>query len=271
MVLTCHGAILEYRGWKKGVERVFNKSVGRWTLRAADRVIALTPTQADILQELGAPQEKIVVIPSWVEMPRSDSRVAVERFRTSRGLVGKKVVMFAGRLLPVKGLNYLIEAVRLAQTRPMVAIVGDEAPGYSGCRQTLVQQVKRLGLEEQVLFLGRFAREDLEVAYEAADLFVLPSMGEGLPLALLEAMSHGCCVVATNVPGNRDVVSDGVNGALVEARNPEALAKRIDALLAEDGLRARLGAQARRDVEQNYSPGSVLNRILSLYREVCRR
>jgi glycosyltransferase involved in cell wall biosynthesis len=268
MVLTSHGAILEYRGWKRGVERIFNKSVGWWTLRSVDRVIALTPTQADILQELGAPREKVVVIPSWVEMPRVASPVDVEGFRAAHKLGGKKVVLFVGRLLPVKGLNYLIEAAKYAETRPTVVIIGDEAPGYAGCKESLIQQVKRLGLEEQVLFLGRFAREDLEAAYEAADLFVLPSLGEGLPMALLEAMAHGNCVLATEVPGNRDVIRDGWNGALVEARNPADLAHKIDALLGDNDWRANLGAQARRDVEQNYRADSVIDKTLQVYREV---
>jgi glycosyltransferase involved in cell wall biosynthesis len=87
-------------------------------------------------------------------------------------LAGRKVILFAGRLLPAKGLSYLIEAIAQARSMPIVAVVGDEAPGYSGCKKSLVQQVKRLGLESQVLFLGRFSREDLEAAYEAADLFV---------------------------------------------------------------------------------------------------
>jgi glycosyltransferase involved in cell wall biosynthesis len=268
MVLTCHGAILEYHGWKRGVERIFNKSVGRWTLRSVDRVIALTPTQADILHELGAPREKTVVIPSWVEMPRVGSRVDVEGFRTAHRLVDKKVVLFVGRLLPVKGLNYLIEAAKYAETRPIVVIIGDEAPGYVGCLESLLQQVKRLELEEQVLFLGRFAREDLEAAYEAADLFVLPSLGEGLPMALLEAMAHGKCVVATDVPGNRDVIKDGWNGVLVEARNPAELARRIDALFGDDKLRAQLGAQARRGAEQDYRADNVIGKIMQVYREV---
>jgi glycosyltransferase involved in cell wall biosynthesis len=268
IVLTCHGAILEYRGWKRGVERIFNKSVGRWTLRSVDKAIALTPTQADILQELGAPRGKITVIPSWVELPPVDSPVDVGGFRAAHRLVGKKMVLFVGRLLPVKGLNYLIEAVKQAQARPTLVIIGDEAPGYAGCMESMLQQVKRLELEERVLFLGKFAREDLGTAYESADVFVLPSLGEGLPMALLEAMSHGKCAVATDVPGNRDVIKDGWNGVLVEARNPADLARKIDDLLGDDELRAHLGAQARRDVELNYSSGSVLDKIVDVYREV---
>jgi glycosyltransferase involved in cell wall biosynthesis len=217
---------------------------------------------------LGAPREKTVVIPIWIEMPRVDSQIDVEGFRAAHKLTGKKVILFVGRLLPVKGLMYLIEAAKQAQTSPTVVIIGDQAPGYAGCLESLLQQVKRLDLEERVLFLGRFAREDLRTAYESADVFVLPSLGEGLPMVLLEAMSHGKCALATDVPGNRDVVRDGWNGSLVEARKPAALAHKIDVLLGDDGLRARLGAQARRDIEQNYAPDVVVGKILDVYREI---
>ena len=268
LVLTSHGVELGYHGWKRAFELVFNKTLGWWTLRSTDRVIALTPTLADMVERLGARRERTVVIPGWIEPVSTGSRVDAAGFRTAFGLAGRKVVLFAGRLLPAKGLSYLIEAAGQSQVRPIVAIIGEEAPGYAGCKESLVRQVKRLGLEEQVLFLGRFAREDLEAAYEAADLFVLPSLGEGLPVAVLEAMAHGKCVLATDVVGNRDVIRDGVNGALVKVRDPAGLAQKIDVLLGDDELRARLGAQARRDVEQNYTPGVVLGRILDVYKEV---
>lgn len=267
LVLTVHGLMLGYHGWKRAFELVFNRTVGWWTLQSVDRVVVLTPTLAGMVEELGARRERTVVVPGWIEPVATDSWDDGAGFRAAHGLDGKKVLLFAGRILPAKGLSYLIEAAAKAQSRPMVTIIGDEAPGYAGCMGSLVQQVKQLGLEQQVLFLGRFAREDLEAAYEAADLFVLPSGGEGLPMALLEAMSHGKCVLATNVPGNWDVVRDGANGCLVEPRNGAALAHKIDALLADDELRARLGAQARRDVEQNYNSSLVVDRILDVYRE----
>ena len=267
LVLTCHGLELGYRGWKRALELVYNRTVGWWTFRSADRVIALTPTLADMVEQFGAKRDRTVVVPGWIEPVSAGVRGDPAGFRAAYGFAGKKLVVFAGRLLPAKGLSYLVDAAKQCQSGPIVAIIGDEAPGYAGCRESLVQQVKQLGLEKQVLFLGRFTREDLEAAYEAGDLFVLPSLGEGLPVSVLEAMSHGKCALGTDVVGIRDVIRDGWNGALVEAKNPAALAQRIDALLGDDEMRARLGAQARRDVEQNYTPRAVLGRILDVYRE----
>ena len=268
LVLTSHGAILGYRGWRRGVEVIFNGTLGKLTLRSVDKIIALSATQADIMEELGAERRKMAIIPLWMDLSRIVLEADVAKFRHIYRLDDRKVVLFVGRLLPIKGLIYLIEAAKYTETKPAVVIIGGEAPGYSGTKRSLEQKVQQLGLERDVFFLGTFAKGDLGAAYRAADLFVLPSLGEGLPLVLLEAMAYSKCVLATNVPGNRDVVKDGWNGLLVEPRDPVEMARKIDYLLGDDAVRQRLGAQARRDVEQNYDPDVVLGRILDVYREV---
>lgn len=270
-VLTSHGAIPGYSGWKRAVEAVFDKTVGKWTLRTADRVIALTQTQAGILNGLGADTRKTVVTPLWMDTDQVNLHADAEKFRNTYGLSDKKIVLFVGRLLPIKGLHYLIEATKHAKTRPTVVIIGDEAPGYPGTKRLLEEQVKTLGLDRDILFTGNFPREDLAAAYKAADLFVLPSLAEGLPLVLLEAMSYGKCVIATKVPGNLDVVKDGWNGILVEPKNPQELASKIDLLLADEKMRQRLGTQARQDIEQNYSSNIVITKLLNLYSDVQKK
>ena len=268
IVLTSHGAILGYKGWRRAIEVVFNKTVGKWTLRSVDRVIALSASQAHILEGLGAKPDRVAVIPGWVELDQVDLRADVGSFRSKHNLGDRRLVLFVGRLLPIKGLIYLIEAAKYTETKPAIVIIGGEAPGYSGTKRALEEEVQQLGLERDIFFLGNFPKEELGAAYVAGDLFVLPSLGEGMPLALLEAMAYGKCVLATNVPGNQDVVMDGSNGLLVEPRNPVEMARKIDYLLGDDALRERLGKQARQDIEQNYSPDSVLTKILDLYREV---
>lgn len=267
-VLTSHGTILGYQGWKRALEILFDKTIGKLTLRAADRVIALTPTQARMLKNLGADPRRIVVIPLWMDMDQVNPHADAEKFRDTYELSGKMIVLFVGRLLPIKGLQYLIEAAKLIETRPTIVIVGDEAPGYPGTKRILEEQVKMLGSDRDIIFTGGFPKEDLAAAYKAADLFVLPSLAEGLPLVLLEAMAYKKCVIATNVPGNLDVVKDGWNGSLVEPRNSQQLAHKMDLLLTDKDTRERLGTQARQDIEQNYSPEAVLGRILTLYQEI---
>jgi glycosyltransferase involved in cell wall biosynthesis len=267
-VLTSHGAILGYRGWRGVIEAFYRKTVGKWTLRSANKVIALTPTLANMLEDLGADRSNIVVVPFWMDLNEINPQTDVDKFRSTYKLGERQTVLFVGRLLPIKGLGYLIEAAKYAKTRPAIVIIGDEAPGYSGTKRALEEKVRALGLDNDIFFLGKFSREDLGVAYTAADLFVLPSLGEGMPLALLEAMASGKCVLATNVLGNKDVVKDGWNGLLVESKNAAQLAEKIDLLLTDSALRERLGYQARQDIEQNYSSEAVLGRILTLYQEI---
>ena len=267
-VLTSHGAILGYRGWRGVIEAFYRKTVGKWTLKSARKLVALTTTQAEILEKLGARNRDIIVVPNWVDLCQISPNADMEEFRRTYKLGNGQVVLFVGGLQPRKGVEYLIEAAKHAKTRPTVVIIGDEGPGYRGSRANLEKQVLDLGLKEQIMFLGSFAREDLAAAYKAADLFVLPSLAEGLPLVLLEAMSFGKSVIATKVPGNIDVVKDGWNGVLVEPKNAVQLAEKIDLLLTDSALRERLGSQARQDIEQNYSSEAVLGRILTLYQEI---
>jgi glycosyltransferase involved in cell wall biosynthesis len=266
-VITSHGAILNYRGWRGVIEAIYHRSIGKFTLRSARKVIALTTTQAEILEKLGARQRDIIVVPNWVDLYETTPDIDIEKFCRTYKLGNSQVVLFVGGLQPRKGVEYLIKAMKYCKTKPAVVIIGDEGPRYRGSRANLEKQVLDLGLKEQVMFLGSFPREELTAAYKAADLFILPSLAEGLPLVLLEAMSFGKCVIATKIPGNVDVVKDGWNGVLVEPKNPQELAQKIDWLLADSASRERLGTQARRDVEQNYSPQAVLGKILSLYQE----
>ena len=267
-ILTSHGAVLDLRGWRRPIEVLYHQTLGKWTLKSVDRVIALSSAQKDVLQELGAKPAALSVVPHWVDLAQADMQADPGAFRSTYGFGDRSILLVVGRLLPVKGVGYLIEALKLTETRPALAIVGDEAPGYSGTRQALERQVAALGLQKDVSFLGYFPKEELAAAYLAADLFVLPSVAEGLPLVLLEAMAYGRCVVATNIPGNADVVRDGWNGVLVEPRNPKQLAEAIDSLLRDEGLRARLGAQARQDIERDYNPDVIFARIVDIYREV---
>ena len=120
-----------------------------------------------------------------------------------------------------------------------------------------------------VRFLG--TRRDLPEIYRALDLFVQPSLWEGLPLALLKAMGAGLPVVATRVSGSREAIVDGVNGCLVAPGDPEALARAILELRRHPEARRRLGDAARRTVAARYSLEAMLHRLEDLYLDLWRR
>ncbi|MDY6894137.1 MAG: glycosyltransferase family 4 protein [Thermotogota bacterium] len=266
VILTSHGTV-EYSGWKNIINMLYNGTIARWLLSSADKIIALSSKQSDILVNIGAKQEDIVVIPNWVDLSKISLNINTEEFLSSYKLNNKKIILFVGGLIPRKGINYLIDSMKHVKSDSILLIIGGEIHAHIGVERLLKEQVKRLGLDN-VLFLGRVPIEDLECAYNVADIFVLPSLSEGLPLTLLEAMAYKKCVVATDIPGNSDVIKNNENGILFEVGNSAELAEKIDYLLEDDILRGKMGKNARLNIEDKYSLDLAYMKILDVYKEV---
>lgn len=268
IVLTSHGATLGLQGWRKPIEFTYHHSLGRIMLRRADRIVALSDSQVPVLTGLGAERGRIRVIPNWIDLTELVLDVDSAAFRIRHGIGSGKLVLFVGLLTARKGAHYLLEALKYSDSRYELAIVGGEPEGGGGVRRALVDQAERLDVNDRVKFLGMLSKKELAAAYQAADLVVLPSLAEGMPFVLLEAMAYGRAVLATDIPGNRDVVKDNDNGWLVEPMNSGELGRKIDLMLDNDDLRERLGARAKADIEKKYSWDVVFGQILELYREV---
>jgi glycosyltransferase involved in cell wall biosynthesis len=216
------------------------KPLVRRVWRQAARVIAVS----DGLRELALrtwPGGRIEVVPNGVD---------IERFRPAEMPTvrdgGTLVVVAVARLVEIKGLQHLIAALARipADMRSQIRLRLCGTGPYEG---ELRRQVREAGLDEQVEFAGLIAYDEIPRQLRQSDVFVLPSLQEGLPLSLLEAMASGLPVVATAVGGIPGVVKDGVNGLLVPAAAPAALRDALVRLLANPALRQRLGTAARRD------------------------
>jgi len=177
-------------------------------------------------------------------------------------------ILFVGRLIERKGLPYLIEALGgLRQHLPAALdIVG------TGSQQAALEQVAaERGVADVVRFLGRVSNSELARLYASCDVFVLPSIvdshgdTEGLGVVLLEAMSYGRPVVATDVGGIPDIVLDERTGLLVPQKDAPALAHAMRRLLANRALAKRLGAGGRDHVRAHFSWPSIVDRVLALY------
>lgn len=199
-------------------------------LRRAAAVVALTEEMADFLVErYGVSRERLHIVPNGV---------ADEYFREPRTAPARPLrLLFVGRLQIQKNVARLLDAMALVQQDVRLRIVGD-----GELRAPLMEQAARLGLRN-VEFAGALYADDLVKVYADSDAFVLPSDKEGMPLVLLEAMASGLPVIATDVPGNRELV-DGTG--LLAAPEPAALARRIDELAADEELwRSLAGRSAR--------------------------
>jgi glycosyltransferase involved in cell wall biosynthesis len=192
--------------------------------------------------------------------------VDVERFLPLPEPVGTPVVLFPARMLMDKGLGSLIEAARLLkETRAVrVVLAGEPDPGNPATVDaSTLQAWQDAGLAEWWGF-----QAEMEAVYPQAVVVTLPSLGEGLPTALIEAAACGRAIVATDVPGCREVVEDGVNGLLVPPNEPVALAHALARLLDDAALRKSMGAAGRQRVMAQFADRLIIAKIVEIYRRL---
>jgi sugar transferase (PEP-CTERM/EpsH1 system associated) len=217
-----------------------------------------------LVREVGVPARKVVTICNGVDTSRFSpgDRTAA---RAALGLaIDRTLVGTVGRLDPVKDQAGLVRAfagVRARNRAAALVIVGD-----GPCRGELAGLITALGLSEQALLLGEC--HDVPRVLAALDLFVLPSIAEGISNTVLEAMATGLPVVATRVGGNPELVEDGVTGTLVPRQDPEALASAITRYLDDDGWRRAHGEAARRRAVERFSLDRMCAGYTRLYADL---
>lgn len=239
--------------------RTYQRTVWRKVLRSAAEVICVSEQVRSQVQTVAGREGTLV--PNGVCPPPRDS---------ARSANGSCLVGCVGRLDPNKRVEDFLEAAALvAARRPtarfLVAGAGTAGSGYEqGCRHLAT----RLGLDGKVTFTGELA--DAREAIGGLDIVVVPSVLEGHPIVLLEAMAVGAAVVATDIPGCRETFTHGTEGLLVPPRSPEAIAEAVVLLLDSPQLRARLGAGARDRITGDFSEQRMLERIVPLVTAQCR-
>jgi glycosyltransferase involved in cell wall biosynthesis len=228
------------------------------------RYIAVSDAVRTALLESGISRDRIVVVPNGVSLEafRKAPREKLERLRNELGLnEDARVVVSVGTLREAKGHRYLFQAAsKLRDDFPEVVylIVGD-----GRCRPRLDRIVSDLDLLSTVRLVG--ARRDVVSFLSLADIFVLPSLWEGLPLALIEAMAVGIPCIATSVGGNAEVLSDPESGILVEAGNAESLEAGLRELLVDQERARALGENGRAVCRARYSIGAMVARLVEVY------
>jgi len=177
------------------------------------------------------------------------------------------VVLMVGRLIRAKGVGEFMEAARRFHGEKVCfVLVGDPDPGNpSSLSKEEVEEIRKEG----VVILPGF-QEDVRPWLALADIYVLPSYREGLPVSVLEAMAMGLPVVTTDVAGCRETVKPGVNGFLVPPRDGRALAEAIGRLVRDPGLRRRMGEALRRKAEEEFALDRVVQAHLELYNEILK-
>ena len=182
------------------------------------------------------------------------------------GLNGEKVVLFVGRVEPLKGLDLLLQAAAQMETRQTLKVMvvgGIEEGDTEVCR--LQESARELGVDRVIEFVGRVDQDKLPFYYNAADVCVMPSYYESFGMAALEAMACGTPVVASRVGGLSTVVHHGHTGFLKSWRCPEAFANSLDMIISSEDLQDSMGKAARKRAE-GMSWENVAARIIDVYR-----
>jgi D-inositol-3-phosphate glycosyltransferase len=248
-------------------------------LTQADRVIAATPAEQAQLQWLyRADVRRVTVIPPGVDTRHFYPRSMAEA-KTRIGLAPNiQLLLFVGRIEPLKGLETLFRAVALLKSQGVcecqqlaVSIVGGDPSETPAVRNAEMERLKglraELGLTEMVTFLGAQDQDALPDYYAAAEAVVMPSHYESFGMVALEAMACGAPVIASEVGGLAFLVRDGETGFHVPDRDPQALAERICEVITNPILRLELGEQAARYAE-GYSWELIAKRLLEVYEQL---
>ena len=258
-------------------KNVLFRRMARTAIDTASAVIVPSPEHIERMAAIGADTTGFRVVPNAVEpsFAADVDDASAESLRTRLGIArGRPVVLALGRLVSVKGFDYLVRAfVRVAadDQAPVLVIAGE-----GDQRRVLNDLAASLGIAERVIMPGAASREEVPAYFRLADIFVAPSIrhksgaADGLPVVVPEAMAAGTPIVASRVGGIPVVVRDGCNGLLVEERDVDALAAGMIRLLGDPNLRAAFGERSRRIVADRVNYNAVSAHFLTLYEAIMR-
>lgn len=242
----------------------------KWRRRAAYRFVARQSTMvavsADLkrflMERIGIPASDIRVVHNGIDLSRYVVREGNNDVKAELGIsAGQRVIGTVGNLFAVKGQTYLLKACKtVAGEFPTFVLL---IAGEGDQLDLLREEASVLGISGNVKFLG--FRDDVPSLLQAMDVFVLPSLSEGLPLSVLEALALEKPIVATNVGGVPEIMEDGVTGYLVPPRNPDVLSEKIRLVLRNPDMAAELGRAGRKRVEKAFSLKQMIQEYQLLY------
>ena len=194
--------------------------------------------------------------------------IDIEQFRPMKNKVSDKFVLLCtSRLTTRKGIDYLIRAAAILIKKKYPIQV--ELVGEGNDQQFLEDLAKELGIEKDILFKGRMDHDDMPKAYSQADVFVLPSLNEGMSNTMLEALASGLPLVATDTGGTKELVTDGQNGFIIKMKDAQDLAEKVEKIILDKELCQKMGEESRKKAEA-MSWKNVADKYLEYYKNTDR-
>jgi glycosyltransferase involved in cell wall biosynthesis len=257
--------VVTKHGRRYGPKLLLYNFLDGFIVRHADRVIAVSKEIRRKARLAGIAQEKILLIENGVDLERFTTNTSPEAIKESLGIKKEALVVGTiGALTKEKGHQYLLRAaLKVIRIYPkaIFLLVGDGAE-----RPGLEKTASYLGIKESVIFAGM--RKDVPEILSILNVFVLPSLNEGLPMALLEAQAAQIPVVATRVGAIPDVLQNGVTGMLILSKDPQAIAEAIIMILSDKQLASGIAQKGFERVRDTFSAERMGGKYLSIYREL---
>jgi len=269
LVLTHHGQLVYGEPMKDICVKIYEKSIGKVILKYVDNTIVLSESDAQYISSSGFKGDNIEVLPNAINPADFAAYINVDtaEFIGKYHLEGRKRVLFVGEVTNRKGVTTLVKSISLLTKRVLkenfVFVIVGSGENLSDARSL----AKDLNVDSWVVFTGRLSFLELMQAYRSADLFVLPSLSEGLPTSILEAMYFGLPVVATDIPGVRDHFGD--YALLVPPRAEHALADAIHTLLDDEDLAKDFSRKGKALVASRYTWDRITRGYENLYSNIC--
>jgi len=253
IISTIHGWTSE--GWRKKIDKMIIK-----------RFDKITAPSGMILQELadtGIDGNKLVLLRNCIDTERFTGKTDTEKLKYEYNVREDTfIITYIGRLSKVKGVDYLLTAIsQLPKDKFKVIVTGSGEQS-----EDLKTMVSNLALEDSVIFTGN--REDIEIILKMSDVLVQPSLSEGFPLTILEAMYYNVPVIASNVGGIPEIIKNGETGILVKPENPEELRKAVLLLSENKILRDKLIKNSHEMVTENYLIEHYCHELGNIYRSL---
>lgn len=260
IISTVHNSLKDYE--VRPFKRWLYMYLLRLTLPLVHRIICVSDAnRRDLIEECPAVAAKTQTVYNGVDPSAFPSQPDRQTVRQELGTTQGPVLVTIGRLTDQKGHRYLLQALpRLLETWPQLCCV---FVGEGELRDALYDMAIDLGVEQACRFVG--VREDIADILAAADLFVLPSLSEGFPFVLLEALAMGRPVVASRVNGVPELIEDHKTGLLVPARDPQALAAAIREVLRDPTAASKMGADGRAVVRERFTVDRMVANTTAIF------
>jgi len=253
LVITNHGLISQtVPMW---VHKIYIPTVAKWTFKSANKIICYTENEKSLLVKLGIDSDKIAVIHNG-----TDTDIFAPREKEK----DNNQILWIGRFTPGKGVEYLIDAFNiLVKEYPDFKLL---MIGRGHLKENIEQKIQDLNLGKNIIIREFVPNSELPEIYQSSDVFVLPSLNEGVPRTILEAMACGIPVVCTELPQLVNIV-EGC-GLLVPVKDSQALAEGILRVVSNRDIAQKFGKNGRIKVVENYSWEDTVKKTIQLYEEL---